>query len=893
MSDKNRLDIHEEYGNSLKRCILIYTPIFIVLACLVYLIFLTNGKTLVRYLSNNRDAFAQRYIFVFEFKRFLENLFSGGQINTWDWSIGLGYDGFAFNSSALFSPSSYVLAFTPEKYVDVVYSLTVIFRVYLSGLAFMLFARKCRLSNYQIILGAVLYSFCPWIIDTTILQGTFVKASMMFPLIMLGEEKIIRRESPLLFTLTVGYTVLTIFSFSYMIGIGTLIYFFVRMVTLDEPKPIVRVIRTTAIFIFSGIAGIMTAGIGLVVTLLKFGETTTTTGKAVTTVWSFTQFMRIPLRLMTWNTVFGSSSVIGIAAIGIVLIPLIVYKAFRRDTNAVMTVLLFIFVAIPAVNSMFNFFSYASGRWMFMLLFFYSLSAASCFDKTLLENKKSKIAISVVFALYIVYILWIQKICEPEIKLVLLFSCIAGVFCIGVIWAFFRGNDESGKAQKAAEVLVLAAMCLSIAFNYNMKFSIEIHLYPEQGEVQDIVDESPQRVGPVIDAEDDDFYRIEQARIRKVNDQMFYGNRSDYVFFSNIDVGWIKYNELLGNNQSYYKRVRTKSNDNRFGLDFLQSIKYFIGNYGKKKGLSRYAGFGFEPYKKIDGVEVLKNKYFIGPGCMFYTFMRESEWEKLSYADREMAMLMAVIVPDDHEMPDGMEELKSSDIDTGVKEVPYKIFADEGKTHFAVTCENDDDHQLLMSFENVQAAGDFIFTLNVRNGNSQKLIVNSRGDERGFPDMRDLTVNLGSGKRAGEEIEISLEGDDEAMASGITYDDLKMYSMPLETYRKCAEKLVKQRFVTDIFENDRITGTVNVEKKGILYIPILDNYGWDVYVDGNKVKRLDNIDVAFMGAELEPGEHQIELNYHTRGFWMGVIVSVLGFMLMFIVLALWKKYDEK
>ena len=884
VTKENRLAVHEEGGSSLLKCILIYTPIFILVAILSYMLFISNGKTLVRYLSNNRDAFAQRYIFVFEFKRFLNNLFSGFEINTWDWSIGLGSDGYSFNSSSLFSPSSYILYFTPAKYVDIVYSLTVMVRVYLSGITFMLFAKKIGFNNFQIVLGALLYSLCPWIIVTTVYQGTFVKASLMFPLIMLGEEKVIRRESPLLFILSVGYTVLTIFAFSYMMAIVVLIYFVIRMLTLGEPMSVGRVIKATAVFIFGGIAGIMTAGIGLVVTLLKFTETTTTTGKAAEAVWSITECLRLPLRLMTWNTFFGSSSIVGIAAIGIVMVPLIVYKALRRDTNSIMTVLLFIFVMIPGVNSMFNFFSYPSGRWMFMLMFFYCLAAASCCSKDLLKHKESKIAITVVFTLYSLYILWLQKICDKDVKMMLLFSCIAGYLCIAVIWIFIRESDDSKFSMNFARVLIVMIMCFSIAFNYNMRFRIEYELFPEVGVPLKLVEKSEQRVGPLI--KDDDFWRIDQATIRKVNDQMYYGNRSNYVFYSNIDVGWIEYNKLLGNNQGYYKRVRTKGHDKRFGLDFLTGTKYFIGNNGKRQDRSGYAGFGFEPYKTIDGIDVLKNRYNIGIGCAFDKYMRRSEWEKLSYADREMAMLMAAIVPDDKIVPRGMAELKADEIKTGVKEIPYKIYSNEEKTQFVITADNDDDHQLLLSFENVQAAGDYLFEITVKNDNVQKIIVNSRGDERGFPDMSDLTVNLGSGEGAGREIEVVLRGDDDAMASGMTFDDLKIYSMPHETYEKYAKILEDKRVVTERFFNDHITGTVKVDKPGILYFSIPDNYGWDVYIDGHKVRPMDEIDVAFMGVEVTPGEHRVELKYHTKGFWIGVLVSIAGLVLAMIITAL-------
>ena len=888
MINSTELKIHDN-RSTLWKNILVYTLFFLVMAFFVYFLFIINGKTFIRYDSANRDAFAQRYMFTFEFERFLDNLIKGGTINTWDWSIGLGADGYAFNISQLFSPSSYVLYFTPEKFIDVAYTAIIVIRVYLSGVFFILFARKMGLSDYQTILGALTYSFCPWIIKTTIYQGTFIKASMLFPLIMLGEEKIIRKESPILFILSVGYIVLTIFSFAYMIALIVLLYFFIRMMTDGVARSVSEVVKTTAMFILSGISGIMLSGIGLMVSLLKFGETTGTTGKTVNTLWSMTQYLRLPMRLMTWTSAFNSSSLIGISAIGIIMIPVIVYRLFKRDTGSVMTCLLFFFVLIPGVNSMFNYFSYPTGRWMFALAFFYSLAAASCFDEKLLSDRKIKIAITAVFALYTGYLLWIQKILDKDVKLVILISWIACVCIILLIWVRYR--ESSLKGQKCLELLIISAMCIGICFSYNVKFDSEYEKYLDVGEAEKIMAQSRQRVAR--DIRDDGFYRVEQmirdSRDSKNNDQMYFGNRSVYGFYSNIDVGWIEYNKLLDNSQSYYKRVRMRNNDNRFGLDLLQGTRYFIGNDNdKNEGINEYAGFAYEPYDTIEGVDVLKNKYFIGIGCAFDSFIRESEWLELSYADREAAMLMAVVVPDNDIMPPEMKELKAHDIDSGVEECKYKIKKVKNGNKIVLSTENDDKHQLLLSMINVKVAGKGLFEMKVSNGTIRKSVMNSRGDERGYPDMKDFSVNLGSGKNAGEHITIKLKGDKNAEESGIKYDDIIIYRIPLATYRKSAKVLMDNSLKVTEFSNDYIKGTIETDSQKLLYLSILDNYGWDAYVDGEKVKTRENVDIAFMGIDLEHGEHVVELKYHTKGFWLGAAVSAAGIIFAVLMCLLHK-----
>ncbi|MBQ1407587.1 MAG: YfhO family protein, partial [Eubacterium sp.] len=364
---------------------------------------------------------------------------------------------------------------------------------------------------------------------------------------------------------------------------------------------------------------------------------------------------------------------------------------------------------------------------------------------------------------------------------------------------------------------------------------------------------------------------------------IYYGNRSNYGFYSSVDSEWLEFNKLLGNNQGYYKRVAPCSNDNRFGLDLLQSTRYFLGDSDGYAGASVYAGYGFEPYKTIDGVDVLKNKYFIGLGCVFSSYMRESEWMKLSYAERELALLNAVVIPDETEVPKGMTELKADSIDFGVTEIPYEIKKQTVDT-LRISAENDDDHQVLLSFRNIAAEKTKGFTVRFDNGIVQKAVRNTIDNERGFADIDDLTVNLGRGADACRKIKIEISRQD------VSWDDLVLYSIPVAAYDRAGEALTETGFVTEKFDNDYIKGRVESDKDGILYLSIFDDSGWDVYVDGEKATQISDVDIAFTGIPLKAGRHTIELTYHTRGLAAGAVVSLVGLLLALIISVRHKKH---
>ena len=74
-----------------------------------------------------------------------------------------------------------------------------------------------------------------------------------------------------------------------------------------------------------------------------------------------------------------------------------------------------------------------------------------------------------------------------------------------------------------------------------------------------------------------------------------------------------------------------------------------------------------------------------------------------------------------------------------------------------------------------------------------------------------------------------------------------------------------------------------MQKDGILYFSIYDYDNWDVYVDGEKVEKLDRVNIAFTGVELSHGTHQIVLKYSFRVMKTAMMVTSAGLLAALIV----------
>jgi uncharacterized membrane protein YfhO len=96
--------------------------------------------------------------------------------------------------------------------------------------------------------------------------------------------------------------------------------------------------------------------------------------------------------------------------------------------------------------------------------------------------------------------------------------------------------------------------------------------------------------------------------------------------------------------------------------------------------------------------------------------------------------------------------------------------------------------------------------------------------------------------------------------------------------------LQKHGMEVEEFGDTYFKGTITTEDNQAVFFSIPYEEGWTVKIDGNVVPT-DEVFDAFLAVEVPAGEHQIELEYVSEGFRMGVIISMLS--LLFLLVFLW------
>lgn len=691
------------------RQLLIYTLLFIIAALGAYSFYIIGHSVFVTgSKSGNKDGITQIIPSYIAVKHIVHGFLTGDGFSAWNWSIGLGGDNWNMFASKLANPFTYMIIAFPEDKIDLSYTLVSVFRQYCVGVAFLFFGRKVNLTANQNILGALCYAFSMWMFMTIPDQAGFNTAALLFPLLMLGCEKIIDNESPLIFIISVFYFLTAGVVWGYASGIMIVIYFFLRMImkgALKEPK---EFFVTTGRFLLCGIAGILVASFFVSEILMSMSAATTDTGSGKQTWFSLYSYLTVPKSLyMPTNTGANSYSGIGLPIIGVVLMPMIVKKAFKGKIEAIMAFALLIGTQIPAVCRAFNGFSYPSGRWFYMVAFFTAWAAISNFD---VETFKSKLSCLIMELWLILTAGWVVvrymylEMDSRKSALAAGAGLILGtaIIIIGHIRAVMMSKEEMTKAARTVCSVGLALIMLITTADIAVigVFDSFTHArdgvsgHAHVGDSYKAVMGTNEASMREVQERDKDFYRYSRMGgyygVRTsgtmVNSSIALGTRPIYTGFSSAPSAWHDFNKVVGNCSGNYRRTLIDGNNNRAMLDYLLGVKYFTGSPSDTSikhnaKASAYVPYGYGAPEDVGGYELFTNSHCMGLGTSFDQFITESELKEYPVHLREQVLMQTAVVPDSYaDKLGGVKHASKDDIATVIEESDIELVSADGIT---------------------------------------------------------------------------------------------------------------------------------------------------------------------------------------------------------------------
>lgn len=882
----------------------LYTVCFAACFCLIFLFYIRAGKSFIQY----GDGYRQGYFWMIEFKNAVDDLLAGNGIDMWNWYAGLGRPA---RIGSFFDPFSWLTVPFVPKYPELGYTFSIVCQMYLSGIAFIAAARKFAVDRMPLVLGAVTYVFSSWVLNTALVQGNFMQNMILFPLLILGVEKIYDKKSPVLFTLVVAYYLLKMPYFAYMAAIVCVVYIFFRYFARAEEKGFLNFLKNMGTFILYGVIGIMISMVLLISSFYSLSGASTGSGVAETGhLFSEYYYRNLVPTLAGTGAVQANYMYLGMASVIVLLFVCSLRRFSLRNTPLIMSLLSVVCLLLPIFNSMFNGFSYPTGRWYFMMIFFVVLTAmdqlqhmkrGGKLDLVLMTAAFAGMAVSVYFRYFpndITPGTIFRSVYTINIFAVLINLLLAlAVIIIMCIWK----NDSFRFGNNAVTMLLIVTMGATVLM-WTPVETKKMKAFLKDGQIGFKLSQSVQRAGD--DIEDDDFYRIDQVSgisvyktlSKYANETLWWKTRSIYTYDSRVPSTLLHYNKLLGNNEDYVERVTLFSNDNRAGLDLMTGVKYFLGDdVVKGTRMSQYAGYGFGSWAEKDGVMILKNKYSFGLGTGFDAYITQEEFEKLSRLEREQALLQAAVVSDaESEDVIGLEELDAEDIETSIARIPCtvtpgpgaqitdgKILITEKDAVITLTPSAPVTGQMMLSFDNLLKKNDDgfqsgPFSVECTAGGITKLMMNKLGNQ-GIGDITDYDVNLDYVEDHSGPIKVKFRNPGE-----YSYDKMYLSAMDMNNYEKYALERQSERYEITEFENDTVKGWLDADEEEILYLSIPANLGWEIKVDGKKAHVIRDLNYAFTGVRVPKGRHSITLSYKVPGMDKGLMISCLGIILLIV-----------
>jgi len=163
------------------RTYITYTILFCVISFFVFGVFIIYNKSFVW----EGDGIKQHFTILYDFNQIMRNIFTNG-FPMLSWNMGLGLDVIGqYSYYVIGDPFAYISLLFPMDKLELAYNFLVLLRMYSVGLAFIAYCKYTKKEKINTILGAIIYTFCGFVLYAGVRHPYFTNAVIFLPLTIL------------------------------------------------------------------------------------------------------------------------------------------------------------------------------------------------------------------------------------------------------------------------------------------------------------------------------------------------------------------------------------------------------------------------------------------------------------------------------------------------------------------------------------------------------------------------------------------------------------------------------------------------------------------------------------------------------------------------------------
>lgn len=791
---------------------------------------------------------------------YIQDVFLGKASIFYSFSKSLGGNMASTIGYYLGSPFNILYVFFSKASIPLCTFIIYLLKIGLTGL-FMNFylSKKQNSYSYTTLIFSTFYALCSYTVNYYF-NNMWLDVVLLTPLVLYGIDYIIEKRKIYLYTIFLSMAIISNFYIAYMLCIFTVIYFlfelFTRFKSINNKKDVI---------IKYIIGSLLAGGISCILLL-----------PAIT---NLAQIMRSPIDSYQLkydtrglkNTIFNdilSKLLIGSHSkesslsrnrpnIYFGILPLILcyyyyfnhkFKIKEKIITFLITFMFLLSLFLPRLNLVWHGFSVPNGyicRFSFLFIFFMIYIAFKTFNNL----EKIKIIPSIIFILVyssISYYISTQYLVFLEKKDIIISVLFMLIYLI-LLFIISRVN----KIKNILKVILIFIVIIEVYINFSDSL-----ITNQKMKIISSYSNFYYDVCPKINNLDNDFYRVDGNYYYSYLDSMICRTNSLTSSLSTNDGNLYKTLYDYGYSLTY---TTVTEDENKLPImDSLLGVKYY---YAKEKFDDSY-------YKYINSIYTKKYNYV-------YKMWKDKE---LFLYENPYALKLGFLVDENYfqnynkDSNNNFEKLNNTmkSFVGNDKDILHKYASTYNQSNNYIFNIDNDSKYLYLSYN---------YKLAINWTTYESIYINNEYVATGTSD--DIGTIKIPNKYANSDINLTIRYDNYSNQEN-NISDLVMYSFDIKQFEDDINILKKYQVNNIKIDKNKVKMNVDVnDNKNILFLSIPYDKGWNIYVDGRKVKYYKIAD-DFIGVKLSKGKHSVSMKYCSPNFKLGLCISVLSICLLII-----------
>ncbi len=784
------------------------------------------------------------------------------------WNVGMGTNFLYLMAYYAMSPLYLLSIFVSESYLREFFFIITIVKIAFSGMFFSIYLKGVfKRNDMSIMIFGLLYAFCGYMMGYY-WNIMWLDAAALFPLIMLGLNRIINGEGYLLYIFSFALAVISNFYIGYFIAEFIVLYYLLLYFIKHDRFEWRNFFKQTVKIALYSLASL---GLSALVLIPAFKGLQTTYGTASTNPSAIKFYFTIaeilerlflglePSIRSGFPNIFSGLITMLLVIVFFSAKPIKMREKMAHGALISFLIISFNFNYLNFIWHGFHFPNEVPYRFAFVLSFLLITIAYKVFMN--IEEITTR-TILIPSAFLVAYLLLLERFGDTlnSFPQNIIYLNIAFV----LLYALFIVMYQNKKIRFNIFVLFLGIMIITESY---LTSSTAVTTAGSSG--RDNYPPDKELVEQAVDTlyqNDPSFYRIEMLKFYSTNDSVLYGYRGVSAFTSTIHGSLSAISEDLGLSGSPVAN-RSLYTSNTPIVNALYNIKYFLD----RNQNGRLPNAGYDLDFENENVSVYKNKYHIGTGFMVQSTIKE--WDKRirnPFLSQEQFVVKALNqnIKLFEAMPPSSEDYANT-----TRKEPTN-----GRAIYYSNKDPNNESEINFTYVLNSELQHYIYAFD---SNGSDIEVKKNGSTVKYEARRGVIIDLGIGE-AGTEIVASMKLD--STKDGYIY--LELVEFDETAFEMAYNELKDETFEVASFTDRKLSGTIDVKEDGVLMTSIPYEKGWKATVDGKAVEIIPIRD-AFISIELASGTHAIEFIYIPDGFVLGSIIT-LG-TLAFILLWRFKK----